>query len=42
MDILVIAVGNPIQDIKRKNIIIESSGGDIYHVLPEKYRKYLR
>jgi hypothetical protein len=39
-DILVIAVGNPLIESDKKNII--TGTGDIYYILPEKYRQYVR
>lgn len=42
MDILIIAVGNPLLVTDTKKIITGPRGTDIYNILPENYRQYLR
>jgi len=41
INILIIAAGNQIINTDNKNIII-GSGDDVYFLLPEKYRQYVR
>jgi hypothetical protein len=42
INILIIAVGNPIQETRNKKIITGSPEDSIYHLLPERYRQYVR
>ena len=42
LDILIIAVRNQIRNTGNSNIITDVPGNNIYYILPERYRQYLR